>query len=183
MVVTPPATATISLRRDEDVKVTDPFPEVPSWPIGDDMFDPPEPWLTGIPQDTWLDAGTYDIEIRVAGGANRRNSRLRGWNLQLTITPSVIVGSRAGFNVQLPIVCLRELIVDRDSERPISVSSLAMAFHEHDTLLRPDRVRARVPTSSTERLAHAHALRKLTKELGLSAVSELFEAIVVSSAA
>lgn len=67
MVVTPPATATITLRRDEDIQVTDPFPEVPSWPIGDDLFDPPEPWPPGIPQDTWLDPGTYDIEVRVPG--------------------------------------------------------------------------------------------------------------------
>jgi hypothetical protein len=69
LVVTWPATATISLRRTEDLPVGDPIPNRPSWPIGDELFDAPEAWFPNVPLETWLDAGIYDIGVHVPGVA------------------------------------------------------------------------------------------------------------------
>lgn len=66
-VVTWPATATIRLHRTENIQVGDALPERPWWPIGDDLFDPPEPWLPNVSEVTWLDVGIYDIEVHVPG--------------------------------------------------------------------------------------------------------------------
>jgi hypothetical protein len=67
LVVTSPATAIINLRRTEDLQVGEPLPSHPWWPIGDDLFDPPETWFPNIPAETWLEVGVYDIEVHVPG--------------------------------------------------------------------------------------------------------------------
>jgi hypothetical protein len=66
-IATPPATATITRHRTQDVQVGEPIPPELHWPIGDDWFDAPETPMTDWPIEIFLESGVYDIEIHVPG--------------------------------------------------------------------------------------------------------------------
>jgi hypothetical protein len=65
--VAAPAVATITLRRTEDWPVGPTAPDVPKCPVGDDWLKTSEVWFPGWPMDLDLDAGIYDLEVRVSG--------------------------------------------------------------------------------------------------------------------